>query len=243
MPVNHTCCFSGWLRLAVLSAAVLLLTLGPATVSAEDRGPGAEEAARKLQEVYDEVTGFKAEFTQVTSVPMSRRQREGAGTVTFSKPHQMRWEYESPDHQVLVGDGKEVMLYFADSNQMMISDVDAYLDSDVTYAFFSGTGDILRDFRVTAAPADERSNLPADGAHALRLEPREPHPQVDYLDLLVGGEPFFIRRLDIVDHFGSITTLRFSNIQLDPDLPDDFNHFEPPPDTEILRDTPGLSHP
>lgn len=235
MLVNKVDC-RRWRRGGRWLPAMLLLILWAATATAGEREPEPEEIARQLQEVYGQVTGFRADFRQLTAIPMSRRQREGAGTVTFRKPHQMRWEYESPDHQVLVGDGKEVRLYFARSNQLMISGVDAYLDSDVTYAFFAGTGDILRDFKVESVPVRQQAAEPVAGTHALRLEPRELHSQVDYLDLLVGGEPFFIRRLDIVDHFGSVTTLEFSGIELDPELPEDFYRFEPPPDTEILRD-------
>jgi len=206
---------------------LLVVLLWPLPAAA---GEDPEELVRRLQEVYDQVTGFRAEFTQLTAVPMSRRQREGGGTVMFRKPHQMRWEYDYPDHQVLVGDGREVRLYFARSNQMLIRDVDEYLDSDVTYAFFSGSGDILRDFEVEAGPAGQD---PA-GGRLLRLIPRELHPQVEYLDLVVGENPFFIRRLEIVDHFGSVTSLYFSRIELNPELPPDFYRFEPPPDTEIL---------
>lgn len=194
-----------------------------------DRGAAVEETARRLQEVYRRVSGFRADFTQLTTVPMSRRQREGGGTVSFRKPHQMRWEYDYPEHQVLVGDGREVRLYFAGSNQMMIRDVDDYLDSDVTYAFFAGSGDILRDFTVEAGPGGTDASL--------RLTPRTLHSQVDYLDLLVGADPFFIRRLEIVDHFGSVTILEFSRVELDPELPADFYRFEPPPGTEILSDS------
>ena len=198
--------------------------------------PTPLEIARRLQEVYDRVDGFKADFTQVTTVPMSRRRREGAGTVSFVKPHKMRWEYLSPDYQVMVGDGREVRLYFSASGQMMIRDVDDYLDSDVTYAFFAGSGDIVRDFVVGESPAG--LDIRPDQS-LLRLTPRELHPQVDYLDLVVGENPFFIRRMEIVDHFGSVTTLSFTNIELNPDLPTDFHRFEPPPDTEILSATSG----
>ncbi|TBV81505.1 MAG: outer membrane lipoprotein carrier protein LolA [Desulfobulbaceae bacterium] len=218
---------------------------------AEDRavedGAGRESreetVVRRLQQAYDQVTGFRADFRQLTLVPMSRRQREGAGTVIFRKPHQMRWEYTYPDHQVLVGDGREIRLYFADSNQMFISDVEDHLDSDVTYAFFAGSGDLLRDFKVeeASAPMGLEAPMPAPAGewsltegYNLRLIPRVPHPQVDHINLGVADNPFFVHRIEIVDHFGSVNILTFSNIELDPDLPTDFYHFEPPPNTEIL---------
>ncbi len=233
----------------LLLSATLLLTIpalatGAATVAAsapavveaepvlEEKAPLAlEEVARRLQATYDQTSGFRARFSQLTTVPMSNRRREGGGTVIFQKPHQMRWEYDYPDHQVLVSDGRQVRLYFAASNQMMLRPVDDHLENDVTYSFFSGSGNLLRDFQVEEVPAAEvRSN----GGHQLRLLPRELHPQVEYLDLQVDRQSFLIRRLDIVDHFGSVTTLIFAGIELDPELPPDFNQFDPPEGTEIL---------
>ncbi|MFH7319838.1 outer membrane lipoprotein carrier protein LolA [Desulfurivibrio sp. D14AmB] len=216
-------------RLALLLA--LLLLLAPAPAPAADAPTELERVARQLQETYNQTGSFRAQFRQLTTMPMGGRQREGAGTVIFRKPHQMRWEYDFPDHQVLVSDGRQVRLYFAASRQLMLRDVADYLESDVTYAFFSGTGDLLRDFSVEEVPAAEAR--PGRG-HLLRLVPRELHPQVEYLDLEADRDSFLIRRLEIVDHFGSVTTLTFSRIELDPELPPDFYRFTPPDGTEIL---------
>ncbi|MFU8818342.1 MAG: LolA family protein [Desulfurivibrio sp.] len=222
--------WSGWGQIVggLLLAVLLIAVPSPA---AADGASELEKVARQLQETYNRTGSFRAEFSQLTTVPMSRRQREGSGTVIFRKPHQMRWEYDFPDRQVLVSDGHQVRLYFAGSNQMMLREVDDYLESDVTYAFFSGTGDLLRDFSVEEVPAAEAR---VTGGHLLRLVPRELHPQVEYLDLEADRETFLIRRLDIVDHFGSVTTLSFFRIELDPELPPDFHRFDPPEGTEIL---------
>ncbi len=209
---------------------LLWLLLGALVVPAAAGEMTPLEVARRLQQTYDRTIAFRAEFTQVTTVPMSNRRREGSGTVIFRKPHLMRWEYLRPDRQVLVSDGKRVRLYFAGSNQMMIRPVDEYLESDVTYAFFSGSGEIVRDFEVSEALAEFRH----PDYHVIKLVPRTLHPQVDYLYLWVDREKFFMQRLEIIDQFGSATILAFARVEIDPVLPPDFHHFEPPPGTEII---------
>jgi outer membrane lipoprotein carrier protein len=142
----------------------------------------------------------------------------------------MRWDYQQPDVQVLVSDGKKVSLYVAASRQFMVRSMDEYLQSDVTYAFFSGRGRILKDFTVAAAPDKQ---LP--GLYAIKLTPKRAHPQVDYLHLWVDQKQYFITRLEVVDQFGSVTTLSFSGIELNPAVSPALFHFTPPPGTEILE--------
>ena len=222
-----------FLGFALFLFCLLGLVLPGLAADAEAERERLEAVARKLQETYDRTESFQARFTQLTAMPMSHRQREGSGTVAFRKPHQMRWEYEQPDHQVLVSDGDLVRMYFARSNQLMIQKVSDYLAGDVTYAFFSGSGDLLRDFTVEPVAGN---GAPPAGTVRLRLVPRDLHPQVEYLEVEADEENYLIRRLEIVDHFGSVTTLIFSRIELNPQLAPDFYRFEPPSGTEILSE-------
>ena len=187
------------------------------------------ELAQKLQTRYEETKTMTADFKQSTSVPMSSRKRLGAGKVVISKPGRIRWDYQAPDRQVLISDGKKVSMFVANSAQMIVQPVSQYINSDVTYAFFVGTGNIVRDFKVLPP---ER---PGDGSlKAIKLVPKTAHPQVDYLHVWI-DDNFMVRRLEIVDHFGSITDLAFSNIiRNEPVAPETFV-FTPPLGTEIIE--------
>ena len=96
--------------------------------------------------------------------------RQGSGSMIFLKPGHMRWDYIAPDHQVLISDGESITMYFEKSNQMIISNARDYLQSDVTYSFFSGTGDILKDFDI-----DEPDFKNVRG----EFSPYQAHPQID----------------------------------------------------------------
>ena len=187
------------------------------------------ELAQKLQARYEETKTMTADFKQSTSVPMSTRKRLGAGKVVISKPGRIRWDYQTPDQQVLISDGKKVSMYIASSAQMIVQPVSQYINSDVTYAFCVGTGNIVRDFKVLPPERQGDASL-----RAIKLVPKTAHPQVDYLHVWI-DENFMIRRLEIVDHFGSITDLVFSNISRNEPVSPGTFVFTPPLGTEIIE--------
>jgi len=213
-------------RLSVLFMALLCCLI---TVNAEAAG-SAEDIARKLQGTYEKTASFQAEFTQTTSLQQSRRERNGEGSMVIVKPGLMRWDYRKPDKQVFICDGQTMSMYFAQAAQLMVMSAKEYLQSDVTYAFFLGTGDILRDFEPRLPKADYCcGEIPS-----LQLFPRVEHGQVEHLDVWL-DERTLIKRLKIVDHFGSITELNFSNIRLNQKVERNIFKFTPPPGTEIVK--------
>lgn len=208
---------------------LLLVVVWPLTGRAAEPAPA--EIAQRLQAAYDRTTSYSARFEQRTTVPMSNRTRKGSGTVVFQKPYKMRWDYQKPEVQVLVSDGKKVSLYMAASRQLMVRTMDEYLQSDVTYAFFSGRGNLVKDFIVAAAAPEKQQ----PGLYAIKLTPKTTHPQVDFLYIWVDPKQYFITRLEVVDQFGSVTTLSFSAIEINPAVAAATFHFTPPPGTEILE--------
>lgn len=195
------------------------------------------EIARRLQKTYNMAQIMKADFRQETSIPLSNRQKQGNGTVIFEKPGKMRWDYLSPDRQVLISDGNSITIYLENSNQVIISPARQYLQSDVTYSFFSGSGDILRDFEVLAS--DLNSGNTIDGTlPPIKLVPKIPHPQVDHLYIWATPVTFLIRQMQIVDHFDTITNLYFESITLDDATGgsnDSLFFFTPPEGAEIIE--------
>jgi outer membrane lipoprotein carrier protein len=200
----------------------------PVMVAAAELSP-AEMAAR-LQATYDSTTSFTADFSQTTAMKLSRRSREGKGTLVIRKPGLMRWDYQEPDRQVLICDGEQMLMYFAGAEQMIVMSAQEYLQSDVTYAFFAGTGNVLRDFEVEGADEEFCCGAPPD----LKLVPKKQHTQVDHIYIWL-DKKFMISMMRIIDHYGSITDLTFTNTKLDQPVAAERFKFIPPPGTEIIR--------
>ena len=114
-----------------------------------------EKIADRLQARYDKIASLSFNFIQNTSGEMTGRPRRGSGKAAFVKlggKSYMRWDYTSPDKQVLTNDGETFSMYFAKLQQMIVSPADT-LDADLTYSFFTGKGVLKKDFHIR--PADE----------------------------------------------------------------------------------------
>jgi len=223
----------------LFSAMLTLLFCGiwePYSVTANTLEPLA--IAEKLQTTYEEARTLSADFKQTTALQLSSRIKQGAGSMVFLKPGHMRWDYVEPDQQVLISDGESISMYFEKSKQMIITAAKEFLQSDVTYSFFAGKGEITKDFEIL------EPNLPnsnSGDSHLIKLVPMKAHPQVAYMHAWIAKQSFLINRLQIVDHFDTITDLYFSNIQVNGDqynnrkIDDDLFFFTPPADTEIIE--------
>jgi len=224
-------CSKTQLGLLLLSAMLLL----PAFLQAQTLD--TLEIARKLQSTYEKATTVTADFNQSTAMKFSSRVRQGSGTMLFRKPGRMRWDYIAPDHQVLTSDGETISMYFEKNRQMIVSNAKEYLQSDVTYSFFAGTGNILHDFDVTEP---DFSNTEKN-TFLIQLTPKSSHPNVSSIYAWISHDTFLITHLQIIDHFETVTDLFFNNIQIDNDsyggkeIKDDLFIFIPPPDTEIIE--------
>ena len=221
---------------SVILTLVICCVLKASSVTANTLEPLA--IAEKLQTTYEAAKTLSADFKQTTALQLSSRVKHGSGSMVFLKPGHMRWDYVAPDQQVLISDGKTISMYFEKSKQMITTAAKEFLQSDVTYSFFAGKGDIVKDFEILEPVLP---NNITDGSHIIKLVPRKAHPQVAYMHAWITKQSFLINRLQIVDHFDTVTDLHFSNIRIngnqynDRSIDNDLFFFKPPADTEIIE--------
>jgi outer membrane lipoprotein carrier protein len=219
--------------------------LAPALCHAET----PEDTARRLQQKYDQIRSLSFHFSQKTEGELSGRAQQGSGTACFVKGKKgksgaegmgrMRWDYVAPEKQILVSDGVDFSMYFANLHQMIVSPAKT-MAADITYSFFTGTGNLLKDFTI-AAPNPEFAPKKEDAGKlaVIKLSPREEQSQVSEIHLWVTPDSM-IQRIDILDHFDTRTTLELSDITVntlnenDRKAMDALFQFTPPEGTEII---------
>ena len=214
----------------LLALVILFSTFASHNAGATDLAPQA--IAQKIQQTYAKTRTLRADFQQTTSSRMSERERHGSGTLVLSKPGLMRWDYREPDQQVFVCDGQRISMYFAKERQMMVTPAKDYLESDVTYSFFAGKGDINRDFMV--AGPEEEDLLEPNTTYQLKLTPKQPHAQIDFINLWVDRTTFLLKRLKVTDKFGTVTDLVFAKVTTNEEVLAKTFSFTPPKGTEII---------
>jgi len=195
---------------------VLLLTFSlPVKADTTTPAKNFEQQLLALQHHYRQLSSLKFNFSQITRT--GARKRIGSGTALFlrsqeqKKPGIMRWDYTTPDPQIIVNDGDKLSIYTKKDHQLIITSA-AELNGDISYAFFSGKHDIKDDFAPSTATTNDRFALPGLPLKVLRLTPRKPHPQIKALEIWFDNQ-YLIHHILLEDHFDSTTTLTLTNIQ------------------------------
>lgn len=220
-------------------------------VPGAEEPPSPEEQALKLQNLYGKMTSLVFDFEQVTRT--GGRERTGRGNAVFYKTHSpspaarpgngiasrsvMRWNYTEPDNQIIINDGTTLLIYTENDHQMIKTPA-REIESDITYAFFAGTRNLMDDFAARAA-GKEFIYSSADKLNTILLVPRKPHNQIKDVQIWF-DEKGIIHHMLIADHFNSITELNFDHIKLNSLPPGDqkeidrITSFTVPPGTEII---------
>jgi outer membrane lipoprotein carrier protein len=212
------------------AATVLLaLCLLPAVPDAQTR-PASEGMARALQERYRGIRDFAADFVHTYRGGVLRTQTTERGTVVIKKPGRMRWVYTSPEKKEFISDGGKVYSYLPQDRQVIVTTLPSDDEATTPALFLAGKGDIGRDF--TAAYAE---TSPA-GTTALKLTPRRPEAEYEYLVVAVDPVTLQIRALTTRDRQGGDSTLTFNNLKENTGISDKAFVFRIPRGVDVITD-------
>jgi outer membrane lipoprotein carrier protein len=208
---------------------VALVAVAFAVVSAGAQVRQSPEAlARGLQERYQSIRDFSADFVQTYRAGVLRTQTSESGTVAVKKPGKMHWTYTKPERKELVSDGRKLYWYVPEDKQVIVRDV---ADEASTPALFlSGKGDIARDFTPSLVDGA------VAGAVALKLVPRRSEPEYEYLVVTLDPSSLQIRALTTRDHQGGESAITFSNMKENRGLPDKDFVFTVPRGVTVVTD-------
>jgi outer membrane lipoprotein carrier protein len=212
-----------------MARLLLLLALIPAVLDAQAR-PAPDALAKSLQQRYQGIHDFSADFVHSYRGGVLRTQTRERGTVSVKKPGRMRWVYTAPEKKEFVADGRKVYSYIPDDRQVIVSDVPADNQATTPALFLAGKGDIGRDF--SAAYADN----PAPGTVALKLTPRKAEPEYEYLVVAMDPATLQIRALTTKDRQGGESTLTFSNLKENQGISDKEFAFRIPRGVDVITD-------
>jgi outer membrane lipoprotein carrier protein len=211
------------------ATVLLALCLLPAVPAAQTRAK-PDGVARALQQRYQGIRDFSADFVHTYRGGVLRTQTTERGTVVIKKPGRMRWVYTSPEKKEFVSDGRKVYAYLPQDRQVMVTDVPSDDQATTPALFLAGKGDIGRDF--TAAYAETS----LAGTMALTLTPRRPEPEYEYLVVAMDPVTLQIRALTTRDRQGGDSTLTFNNLKENQGIPDKEFVFRIPRGVDVITD-------
>lgn len=208
---------------------LLVVCLATPALVAQSR-PSAEATAKALQQRYQGVRDFSADFVHSYRGGVLRTQTSERGRVVIKKPGLMRWTYTAPERKEFVSDGQKVYSHIPADKQVIVTALPSDDQATTPALFLAGKGDIARDF--TAAYAD--TALP--GTTALKLTPRRAEPDYEYLIVSIDAVTMQIRALATRDRQGGDSTLVFSNLKENQGISDKEFTFRVPRGVDVITD-------
>ncbi len=207
-----------------------LLTLGllllPLSLAAQQ---SAEDLLQGIQQRYLETSSFTAHFAQRDRRTGSEpRQAEG---VLQYKRGKMRWQYETPEEQLIVTDGDTLWLYDPLLENVTIQPLNA-VATGTALSFLLGLGDLGQDFQAQEV---SQTLFTQERGLVVELKPREPLANLELMQLEVNSETLELQALAIADLQGNVREIRLSEVDRGVMLPDEAFHFEVGADMEVIR--------
>jgi outer membrane lipoprotein carrier protein len=209
-----------------LVLSCLAAALGVSTLDAQPVQT-AEALARRVQQRYQDIRDFEADFTQTMREGALPITSKAQGRVYVKKPGRMKWVYAKPDPYELILDGTKVYRYFPEDRYA--EEIPAPESGSTSLLFLAGRGDILRDFTPSTSPGT------APGTVGLKLTPRQKEPDFEYFILVLDEKTAQLRSLVTRDNLGGETTTIFSRLRENGGIADRVFVFTPPKDVRIAK--------
>jgi outer membrane lipoprotein carrier protein len=199
----------------------ILLLLSPVLVSPT---PGAASLER-FQSYLRTTQSARGDFEQKVYDKNGKLVQDSRGSFALLRPNRFRWSYVKPP-QVIVGDGERIWIHDADLNQVTVRRIARVIGSTPA-ALLAGASDVGEAFEMKALAA-------RDGLEWLEARPREKEAGFERmrLGLSTGG----VEAMELLDHFGQTTVLRFSNVVRNPQIEAGTFRFSPPRGADVLGD-------
>jgi outer membrane lipoprotein carrier protein len=181
-------------------------------------------AVEKFKAFVRSTQSARVDFEQKVHDRSGKLTQESKGSFVFQRPGLFRWVYAKPVDQVIVGDGERVWIHDRDLNQVTVRRLSRALGSTPA-ALLAGSADIEKAFELSDAGTK-------DGLEWLEARPRE--REAGFERVRMGFNAEGLRAMELVDHFGQTTLLRFSNLRRNPKVDKSEFRFEPPKGADVL---------
>ncbi|MBN1592271.1 MAG: outer membrane lipoprotein carrier protein LolA [Candidatus Coatesbacteria bacterium] len=214
-------------------------------LSKENDECAKKAAIRLLEQTRSKIENLKtlkAEFTQEKHLSMLTEPVFSKGEFKYGSGRRFVWHYLPPDESITISDGKKIWLYFPALKQLEVYDTEKFKTKSRAFeklclGFEKPLCDLTDTFSIELISETEDS-------FEIVLKPREESlsRMISDLKILVSKETGLPLRIKSLEPNGDRTTIEFSKMVLNPDLPDSTFSFCTPEGVTIDEKKNTLSY-
>lgn len=182
----------------------------------------------KVESSYP-AAGFSANFTQMSTLKAMQITDNASGQALFKRPGMMRWEYEKPERQQIITDGKNLWVYRPDDKQVSVGSFPAFFGDGKGASFLSNISLLRQKFHIILMGRNDA------GDYLLHLKPMESNPDIAQIQLTVSKKTFFVYQVVTLNSYGDETRIELTQIEPKDTLDNELFIFKIPENTDVIQ--------
>ena len=204
------------MRLRSIIVLFALLFVGTSTL--------AQTIEQKLNESVRALNTLQANFYQQVLDSQGEIIQEAKGIFQLKKPGRFRWHYDPPYSQQIVADGKNLWLFDLELAQATVQPIEEALGSAPII--------LLTDLKPLSEDFELREMPESFGLEWIALVPKI--QDTEFYRIEIGLDGTKVREMKLHDHFDQQTIIRFSEIDMNTELPDSRFKFSIPDGVDVI---------
>lgn len=208
-----------------MSVAVPMVAM---TQTASAKAADNLTAAKRLNELLTNTKSMTASFTQTTKGASGSNKMGGSngtfsGVMSVQRPNNFRWETKSPSEQLIVANGSSLWIYDKDLEQATKQNVDSQVGNTPALLLSGDPSKIDKNFKITQPHANKNYYV------------LYPKADTSFKSLSIsfnGGKPVM---MVLNDSLGQTTSIKFSNIKMNPAINASQFKFTPPKGVDVIN--------
>ncbi|MCX7961549.1 MAG: outer membrane lipoprotein chaperone LolA [Burkholderiales bacterium] len=205
------------IRASVRAAALALALLGAA-------GAAQASGIERFRAFLRTTQSAAADFEQKVYDRERKLVQQASGRFVFLRPGRFRWTYVQPYAQVIVADGERLWIHDRDLNQVTVRRMSHALGATPA-ALLAGASDASEAFELADAGT-------AEGLAWIEARPKD--RDAGFERIRIGMDVAGIGAMELTDHFGQTTVLRFARLVRNPQVDPETFRFAPPRGADVL---------
>ena len=174
-------------------------------------------------------TGFTATFFQESMLKAMQISDTAEGHLTVKRPGKMRWEYKTPDPQIIMTDGRTMWIYRPADRQVMVGKAPDFFSGGKGAGFLADIRQIRDSFKLELQAAENPDY------YRLQLLPVSPTPELARVVLSVKKTDYQVDQVLTYNAYGDETRIVLSAYRFNLTPDDTLFTFEPPEGIDVVQ--------
>jgi len=194
----------------------------------------------QIQKRYRTLQTLSAKFTQTSvrhNIMGNIETFEQKGRLSLRKPGKIRWDYQKPQKNQYISNGKTLWLYKQEENQVIVS---KWNENSLALRFLLGQGQLNKNFNIQYLSQEmaQKYKITQKKDVWLNCNPKKGNTvqvgAIDTLILRVDPKKHLIKEALVIDAIGSQTNWSFEKFQINKKIPNAFFEFKIPKGVQVI---------